>query len=186
MRLVMSARPKPQTRNRYDKRIVEDIVQHVVDGKIYPTSKNLEQYASCLFGKYVCQSTIANWFSERKISLIDCKRRYEALHALRPVTVDYYLPAPNSAHRAISGEPAGDQIVTFVVSQLQMKRVITLCLIQRHLEYLVGFTYPPESIRQVCQRYLLTYRLPDVVRSGITYNQYQALVYKDFPSLFNY
>lgn len=36
MRLVMSARPKPQTRNRYDKRIVEDIVQHVVDGKSIP------------------------------------------------------------------------------------------------------------------------------------------------------
>lgn len=179
----MNAQHRPQTRNYYDKTIIEDIVRRVLNLEIYPTSNILVSYASHRFGTYVCQSTIANWFSVRKIKLVECKKRYEIKHGLR--AVDYYLRAPNSLYSASPDEPSGEDVVTIVVVLLLMNQVVTVHVIQHNLVRLHSRTYSLDLIQLVCQRYLLTYRLPDVARSGITYGQYKALVYNDFPNLFN-
>lgn len=89
-----------KTRNCYNKQSIDHIVNMVLSGQLRPSYSAILPYASSVFGCTIKQTTAANWFSERNISLVDLKK------TLRENSVSPSKKTPSPTRSPLASSPS--------------------------------------------------------------------------------
>lgn len=177
------------TRQNYEKHLIQRIVRLVQLGEIQPNYKTIGIYAKMIFHREVSQSTMANWFQNAGVTLASVRRNSEtpspqasALPEIVPV--DYFLNAPGVYRRSAATDlEFMKDIIYAVVARIYAGKPVSiqdLIILKLHMS---NISCDYKDIEKRCRKFALTYRLPDVDYGRITFEQYLNDVYVTFPSL---